>query len=195
VSPIYIWNPRLLSVTLTTCSRTGMLKYIGCGPQGQNGYRLPASQVTASLSRSSRSQDPSVPVASPHHASPSSPIRSGRCACCERKPNWGGTAWQASQRVWLPPVAGPWCNVITGTGYIKSANDESLARNEGGGSNLFMEVVTYKTIQGRQLRMMPPTATFFSRLYLQLRSGPPSSEGGHVCAYDIQAARVPRDKR
>jgi hypothetical protein len=40
--------------------------------------------------------------------------------------------------------------VIAGTGYIKSANDESLARDEGGGRNLFMEVVTYKTVQGRQ---------------------------------------------
>ncbi len=37
--------------------------------------------------------------------------------------------------------------MIAGTGYIKSANDESLARDEGGGSNLFMEVVTYKTIR------------------------------------------------
>ncbi len=43
--------------------------------------------------------------------------------------------------------------MIAGTRYIKSANDESLARDEGGGSNLFMEAVTYKTVQGRQLRM------------------------------------------
>jgi hypothetical protein len=52
--------------------------------------------------------------------------------------------------------------VIAGTGYIKSANDESLARDEGGGRNLYMEVVTYKTKQGRQLRMTPATAPFFS---------------------------------
>ena len=32
--------------------------------------------------------------------------------------------------------------MIAGTGYIKSTNDESLARDEGGGSNLFMEVVS-----------------------------------------------------
>ncbi len=51
--------------------------------------------------------------------------------------------------------------MIAGTGYIKSANDESLARDEGGGHNLFMEVVTYKTVQGRQLRMTPAIATFF----------------------------------
>jgi hypothetical protein len=85
-----------------------------------------------------------------------------------------GTTSQALQRVWLPPVAGPGCNVIAGTGYIKSANDESLARDEGGGRkarNLFMEVVTYKTVQGRQLRMTPATATFFSRLWMQLRAG------------------------
>ena len=51
--------------------------------------------------------------------------------------------------------------MIAGTGHIKSANDESLARDEGGGRNLFMEVVTYKTVQGRQLRMTPATASFF----------------------------------
>ena len=59
-------------------------------------------------------------------------------------------------------MAGPWCNVIAGTGYIKSANDESLARDEGGGRNLFMEVATYKTVQGRRLRMTPATANQFS---------------------------------
>ena len=50
--------------------------------------------------------------------------------------------------------------MIAGTRYIKSSNDELLARDEGGGRNLFMEVVTYKTVQGRQLRMTPATATF-----------------------------------
>jgi hypothetical protein len=38
--------------------------------------------------------------------------------------------------------------VIAGTGYIKSANDESLARDEGGGRNLFMEVVTTTISEG-----------------------------------------------
>ncbi len=34
-------------------------------------------------------------------------------------------------------MVGPECNVIApGAGYIKSANDESLAHDEGGGSNL-----------------------------------------------------------
>lgn len=67
--------------------------------------------------------------------------------------------------------------MIAGTGYIKSANDESLARDEGGGRNLFMEVVTYKTVQGRQLRMTPATATFFpsmdaaARRTIELRRG------------------------
>ena len=51
--------------------------------------------------------------------------------------------------------------MIAGTGYIKSANDESLARDEGGGRNLFMEVATYKTVQGRRLRMTPATANHF----------------------------------
>jgi hypothetical protein len=101
-----------------------------------------------------------------------------------------GTTGQVSQRVWLPPVAA-WSNVIAGTGYIKSANDESLAGDEGGCSNLFMEVVTYKTVQGRQLRMTPATATFFpsvdavARRTIELRRG-------NVRAYDIQAAIVPR---
>jgi hypothetical protein len=67
--------------------------------------------------------------------------------------------------------------VIAETCYIKSA-----ARDEGGGRNLFVEIVTYKR---RQLRMTPATATFF-----------PVS--GFSCAQDrrapkIQAARVPRD--
>ena len=53
--------------------------------------------------------------------------------------------------------------MIAGTGYIKSANDESLARDEGGGRNLFMEVATYKTVQGRRLRMTPATANQFFR--------------------------------
>jgi hypothetical protein len=43
------------------------------------------SQSWPVLARSTWSQDPSVPVASPHRASPSSPILSGRCACCKRK--------------------------------------------------------------------------------------------------------------
>ncbi len=53
------------------------------------------------------------------------------------------------------------CTIIVGTGYIKSANDESLARDEGSGRNLFMEVATYKPVQGCQLRMTPATATLF----------------------------------
>ena len=103
-----------------------------------------------------------------------------------------GTTWQASQRIWLPPVAGPWCDVIAGTGYIKSANDESLARDEGGGRNLFMEVATYKTVQleGRRLRMTPATASQFSPLWMQLCAEQPSSEGGHGGVYDDQAARI-----
>ena len=79
--------------------------------------------------------------------------------------------------------------MIAGTGYIKSANDESLARDEGGGRNLFMEVVTYKTVQGRRLRMTPATANQFFRLWMQLCAEPPSSEGGHGGVYDDQAAR------
>ena len=79
-----------------------------------------------------------------------------------------GMTWQATQRVWLPPAAGPWCDVIAGTRYIKFANDESLAREEGGGHNVFMEVVTYKTVQGRQLRMTLATATIVFRVQNQL---------------------------
>ena len=67
---------------------------------------------------------------------------------------------------------------------IKSANDESLARDEGGGHNLFMEVATHKTIQGRRLRM---TQTIFFRLWMQLCAEPPSSEG-HGGVYDDRAA-------
>ncbi len=100
--------------------------------------------------------------------------------------------WQASQRVWLPPVAGPWCDVIAGTGYIKSANDESLARDEGGGRNLFMEVATYKTVPGCRFRMTPATTTFF-RLWLQLCAEPPSCDGERGGVYELQAARLLQD--
>ena len=86
---------------------------------------------------------------------------------------------QASQRVWASPIAESWCSVIAGTGYIKSANDESLApaRDEGGGRNLVMEVATYKTVQGRRLRMTPATAKHFYRLWM-------SSDVGHGGVYD-----------
>jgi hypothetical protein len=82
--------------------------------------------------------------------------------------------------------------VIAGTGYIKSANDESLARDEGVGRNLFMEVATYKTVQGRRLRMTPATANHFFpsvdaavRRTAELRKGawgrlrPPSRKNNH----------------
>ena len=76
--------------------------------------------------------------------------------------------------------------MIAGT---RSANDESLARDEGGDRNLFMEVATYKTVQRRQLRMMPATAKHFYRLWMQLCAEQPSSEGGHRGVCDDQAAR------
>ena len=85
LSPSYIWNLRLLSVTLTTCSRTRMPKYIGCGPPVSRGTGYRHRRSRPVLSRRSGSQDSSVPVARPHRASPSSPIRSGQGACGERK--------------------------------------------------------------------------------------------------------------
>jgi hypothetical protein len=75
----------LLSATLTTCSRTRMQKYIGCSPRARMGTGYWHRRSRPVLARSSGSQDPSVPVASPHCTSPSSPIRSGRCAFGERK--------------------------------------------------------------------------------------------------------------
>ena len=84
-SPSYIWNLRLLSATLTTCSRTRMPKYIGCGPPVRRGTGYRHRRSRPVLARSSGSQDSSVPVARPHRASPSSPIRSGQGACGERK--------------------------------------------------------------------------------------------------------------
>ena len=127
---------------------------------GQNGYRLPASPVMASPSpkqRESRSFS-FLQYQLPDLIAQAQVLRFVR-DCAQAAKGGQSTTWRASQRVWLPPVAGPWCNVIAGTGYIKSANDESLARDEGGGRNLFMEVVTYKTVQGRQLRMTSATAT------------------------------------
>ena len=58
--------------------------------------------------------------------------------------------------------------MIAGTWYIKSANDESLARDKGGSRNLFMQDA--KSVQGRPLRIMPATATFFTRPWM-LRAG------------------------
>ncbi len=57
-----------------------------------------------------------------------------------------------------------------GTGYFKSANDESLSRDEGGGRNLFMEVVTYKTVQGRHAHDAGD-GNIFSCPWMQLRAG------------------------
>jgi hypothetical protein len=71
--------------------------------------------------------------------------------------------------------------VIAGTGYIKSANDESLARDEDGGRNLFMEAVTYKTVQGRQLRIFDAgDGNIFPVRGCSCAQGPASFEGEHV---------------
>jgi hypothetical protein len=58
--------------------------------------------------------------------------------------------------------------VIAGTGYIKSANDDSLARDEGGCHNLFMEVATYNTVQGCPIAHGTGDGNIFSRLRMQL---------------------------
>ena len=41
----------------------------------------------------------------------------------------------------------------------KTANDESLARDEGGGRTPQLREATYKTVQGCQLHTTPATAT------------------------------------
>ena len=46
-------------------------------------------------------------------------------------------------------------------GPRKTANDESLARDEGGGRIPLLRVATYKTVQGCLLRTTPATATKF----------------------------------
>ena len=70
---------------MTTCTRTKMPKYIGYGSRTRRGIGHRHRRSRPALARYSGSQDSSVPVASPHRASPSSPIRSGRSACGERK--------------------------------------------------------------------------------------------------------------
>ena len=53
-------------------------------------------------------------------------------------------------------------------GPRKTANDESLARDEGGGRTPLLREATYKTVQGCLLRTTPATATnFFSVSYYQ----------------------------
>ena len=43
-------------------------------------------------------------------------------------------------------------------GPCKTANDESLARDEGGGRTPALREATYKTVQGCLLRTTPATA-------------------------------------
>ena len=62
-----------------------MPKYIGYGSRTRRGTGHRHHRSRPALARYSGSQDSSVPVASPHRASPSSPIRSGWSACGERK--------------------------------------------------------------------------------------------------------------
>jgi hypothetical protein len=139
-----------------------MPKYIGCGDIAVHGQEwIQATNIAChSQSLTEAAGVKSTQYQSPVFSAQAQYLRFVR-DCANAATGSLGTTWQASQRVWLPPVAGPWCYVIARTRYIKSANDESLARDEGGGSNLFMELVTYKTVQGRQLRMTPATATFF----------------------------------
>ena len=48
-------------------------------------------------------------------------------------------------------------------GPRKTANEESLARDEGGGRIPLLREATYKTVQGCLLRTTPATATKFFR--------------------------------
>ncbi len=48
--------------------------------------------------------------------------------------------------------------MIGGPVQGKTANDESLARDEVGDPNLQLQDVTYTTVQGRQWLMTPATA-------------------------------------
>ena len=74
-------------------------------------------------------------------------------------------------------------------GPCKTANEESLARDEGGCCTPQLREVTYKTVHGCQLRTTPVTATNFFRPWMQLSAEPLSSEGGHGSVCDDQAAR------
>ena len=47
-------------------------------------------------------------------------------------------------------------------GPCKTTNDESLARDEGGGRTPLLREATYKTVQGCPLRTTPATTTKFS---------------------------------
>ena len=76
--------------------------------------------------------------------------------------------------------------MIAGSEPGKTANDESLARDEGGSRNP-------QTEQGRQLRMTPATATIFSRLWMQLCSEPPSSKGDTGMSTTSKLQEEPQD--
>jgi hypothetical protein len=166
-----------------------MPKYIGCSPRARMGTGYRHRRSWPVLARSSGSQDPSVPVARPHRASPSSTICSGRCACGERKSRhdmvgfakgmattsgWTLVRFDCRNRInqvrqrrvararrrWRPQPVHGGCDV-------KDRTRASIAQDAGDGN-------------------------IFSRPWVQLRAGPSSSEGEHVRDYDIQAAIVPR---
>ena len=65
-------------------------------------------------------------------------------------------------------------------GPCKTANDESLARDEGGGRTPLLRDATYKTVQGCLLRTTPATATIIFLRAITSRPGSTTStsEGG-----------------
>jgi hypothetical protein len=104
------------------------------------------------------------------------------CACVTRI--HAAFCWPPGARlewvIWLPSVAGNWCDVIAGTGYIKSANDESLARDEGGDWRRPQPVHGGCDVQNRTRASIAHDAgddNIFSRLGCSCAQGPASSEG------------------
>ena len=85
---------------------------------GQKGYWLPALPVTTSPNPEQRQ---SRLIRTSHQPSSrklkvSDSIEAGYMLRDEVKARHG----RLRKRVWLPPVAGPWCDVIAGPGYNKS---------------------------------------------------------------------------
>ena len=140
---------------------------------GQKGYRLPASPVTASpipeqlesrlfsTSRQPSSSKPkfSDPIGLERMRREEVKARHGRL----RKEYGTTCCWTLVQ-----------CDCSNQ--YIRSANGESLARDDGGCSNLFMEI-TDKTVQGCQLCMTTSDGNKGFCLWMQPYTDQPSSVG------------------
>ncbi len=139
-----------------------MLKFIGCGPRARMGAGYLHHRSRPVLAWSSGSSDFLVPVASPHRASPKPQILLGWCTCSERKTRHkmlcvghGRFRKGYGYHQWLYSLVQ--CDFRN---RIHQVRQRLVARARRRWlQQPVHRVVTYKTIQGRQLCMTQATAT------------------------------------